>query len=99
MASILTLRRGATVDNPTYEQLVAALETLTVEDDEHPDVWLANEDGWAISVFDGGLVIFADEDGNEWELAGVSTQKVLELWQHLQDGQIGTIRREAWQVR
>ncbi|CAA9224473.1 MAG: hypothetical protein AVDCRST_MAG93-595 [uncultured Chloroflexia bacterium] len=99
MASILTLRRGATVKNPTYQQLAAALETLTIEDDEHPDVWLSNEDGWAISAFAGGLLVLADDDGNEWELAGVSTQKTLEVWQQLQSGQINKIRQEGWQVR
>ena len=94
----LTKRWGESVADPEYGDLVAALEELSVDDLEHPDCWLENEDGWVISAFGSGLVILdrpTGEDGPCY-LNAIPKEEVLRLWKLLRDGQVDEIRLSPW---
>jgi hypothetical protein len=98
MACHLTKRWGSSVPNPSASDLQSALDELGVEDGEHPDCWLEDECGWALSAFGSGLLILENVETNEgpWHMRGVSREKVLELWRLLKAGKLAEIREHAW---
>ena len=100
MAVHLTKRWGGTLSNPTADDLTAALAELDVDDPEHPDCWLENEQGWDISVFGSGLVIFENVETNEgpWHMRGVSREQVLELWNLLSAGRVEALKQLSWKL-
>ncbi|MEU7715319.1 hypothetical protein AB0B03_25660 [Micromonospora chalcea] len=58
-------RWGSGEDVSSVDQLADLLDELEVDDPEHPDVWISdNEAGYSVSVFAGsrGLVIWEDHD-------------------------------------
>src|SRR5689334_6395071 len=55
----LQTRWGGGQDNPTLEELRAALAELSTPDEEHPDTWLDDEEGWVVIVNESGLVTFS----------------------------------------
>jgi nucleotide-binding universal stress UspA family protein len=65
---------------------------------EHPDCWLEDECGWALSAFGSGLLILENVETNEgpWHMRGVSREKVLELWGLLKAVKLAEIREHAW---
>ena len=65
MHTILEKRWGGSIRDPHREELEAALEELVVDDAEHPDCWLSDENGWAISAFGSALVILQDAETRE----------------------------------
>jgi hypothetical protein len=76
------------------------LNELDVDDQEHPDCWLTDEEtGWTLSIFQGGLVIwdhFGDGDTAR-HMVDVPRRKALELWLTLATGTIEKIESEPWQ--
>lgn len=98
MATHLTTRWGKTISNPNSQDLASALGALDKPDDEHPDCWLSTEDGWSISVFQSGLVIFENIETGEgpWHMKGVSRSAALELWQMLQSNDLLSIQTKPW---
>jgi hypothetical protein len=94
----LTKRWGATVSDPDPSELSAALEELRIVDAEHPDCWLASEDGWTISAFDSGLVILENSETGEgpWHMRGISKAEINGLWNLLASGKLNEIRRLQW---
>ncbi len=97
----LVKRWGEEIENPTEDDLHAALAELSTPDQEHPDTWLIDENEYAISVFVNGLVIFGNvETGEEFSLAKPAThQEVLQLWRLLQQGDLQAIWQERWVPR
>ncbi len=64
MAAHLTHRHGE-MEDYAPEKIAALIAELEVDDDhEHPDVSVSHEDGWTLSAFPGGLVVWENvEDG------------------------------------
>jgi hypothetical protein len=79
-------------ENPTVEELRAALAELSVPDEEHPSTWLTDDDCWTVDVYESGLVLFAHKHENICERRGVSRDEALELWLFLQQGRHDEIR-------
>lgn len=94
-----TERYGATIDEPSVEQMRVLLQSLPHDDDEHPDVSLTHETEWCIGAFPGGLVTFENLETDEgpFHLLDVPPERVLELWQLLAAGRIDELRRLAWE--
>lgn len=92
-------RWGETIDKPTDRELDELLDSLTMDDDEHPDVTLAHESGWSISVFDGGLAVFENAEGGDgpWHMSDLSRAQVLSLWHSLARGETEALHSHAWQ--
>jgi hypothetical protein len=94
----LTKRYGDSVSNPSVNDLQTALAELDVTDPEHPDCWLENERGWALSAFGSGLIVLENVETNEgpWHMRGVSRQQILELWGLLSTEKLEELRQREW---
>jgi len=93
MRTGLEMRWGGGGDNPTVEQLRAALAELSTPDGEHPSTWLSDDDGWTVDVYESGLVIFSHQFEDVCQRRGVSRDEALELWLLLQQGKYDEIRQ------
>jgi hypothetical protein len=71
----------------------AALAELNTSDQEHPNTWLSDNDGWTVDVYESGLVIFSHQSENICQRRGVSRDEALELWLLLQRGKHDEIRQ------
>jgi hypothetical protein len=98
MNTHLERRWGGGGKNPRYEDLVAALAELKKPDQEHPDCWLSDEDGWTIAAHESGLVVLENPELDEgpWHIENQTAEAVLELWRLLQAGNIAAIRAKPW---
>jgi len=96
MSTGLEMRWGGGGENPTIDELRAALAELSTPDMEHPSTWLVDDDGWNVDVYESGLVIFSDKDTEICRRRGVSRDEALELWLLLQRGQRDEIRRKLF---
>jgi hypothetical protein len=75
------------------EEMRAALAELSTPDEEHPDTWLEDEEGWVVTVYESGLVIFSHQSESICERRGVTRDEALELWLLLQQGRRDEIRQ------
>lgn len=89
----LETRWGGGPTNPTAKELRAALAELDTPDEEHPNAWLTDQDGWTVDVYEGGLVIFSDNEEQLVERRGVTKEEAFALWLLLQQGKRDEIRR------
>jgi hypothetical protein len=98
MTCHLTKRWGEGISDPSLTDLQSALAELDKEDPEHPDCWLQDENGWAISAFGSGLLTFENVETNEgpWHMRGVSREVALQLWELLKAGDLNQIRQRRW---
>ena len=98
MATRLTKRWGEGIENPKHADLISALSELDASDGEHPDCWLSTEDGWSVSVFESGLVVFENVETGEgpWHMKAVSRADALELWQLLDANDLATLQTKPW---
>lgn len=87
----LETRWGGGPENPTPEEMQAALAELATPDPEHPDTWLTDDDGFTVIVYESGLVIFSDADRELCRRQGITREEALELWLLLQQGRRDTI--------
>jgi hypothetical protein len=91
-------RWGSSEDQPNENRMREILEELEQSDPEHPDTWLTHEDGWTLSIYESGLVIWENmESPNEpRHQVCVSREKALDLWLKLSRGEVTAIHREPW---
>lgn len=87
------MRWGSGPENPTIEEMREALAELDTPDEEHPSTWLSDDDGWTVSVYGSGLVIFSHQFEDICERSGVSRDEALELWLLLRQGKRDEIRQ------
>lgn len=93
----LNMRWGDVIEEPSVEQMRQALAELDVEDVEHPDTWLAHENGWSLSAFEAGLLWQnLETDDPPRHMDDVSRERVLELWLKLAEGKLAEIDAEPW---
>jgi hypothetical protein len=88
----LVTRWGGGQENPTVEEMRAALAELDTPDMEHPSTWLSDDDGWTVDVYENGLVTFGHEFEDICERRGVTRDEALELWLLLQQGKRDEIK-------
>ena len=71
---------------------------MATPDQEHPDCWLSDEDGWALSAHQSGNVVLENAETGEgpWHMKKVNQDKIIELWQLLQAGGLDAIREQPW---
>ena len=92
----LETRWGGGPENPTVEEMRAALAELDIPDMEHPSAWLVDDDEWIVDVYASGLVIFSHQSEEICKRRGVSREEALELWLLLQKGRRDEIRQRLW---
>ncbi len=100
MACSLFLQSGACVADPTIAQLESALRDLDPSDVEHPDASLARDDGWSLTAFASGLLVWENcerADVAARHMAAVPTTVVLMLWRCLMRDEVDKIDAESWQ--
>jgi hypothetical protein len=98
MPTYLERRWGGGGENPSERELREALAELEKPDEEHPDCWLSDEQGWTISAFGSGKVILENLESGEgpWHMKKQDGEVILELWKLLQAGDITAIRAKPW---
>lgn len=98
MTTHLERRWGGGGQDPSEDDLRAALAELVAPDVEHPDCWLSNEDGWTITAHQDGTVVLENVESGEgpWHMQYQPTEAVLELWRLLQVGDVDGIRERNW---
>jgi hypothetical protein len=99
MSYSATDRWGCVEKNPSMERLRELLQSLEIEDDEHPDVSLKHETEWCLSAYPGGLLVWENievDEGNARHMKRVSREKVLNLWLALAQGDLAAIEVEPW---
>ena len=84
---------GGGPDNPTIDEMRAALAELDTADMENPSTWLADDDGWLVDVYESGLVIFSHDSEEICRRRRVSRGEALELWLLLQQARRDEIRQ------
>lgn len=90
----LETRWGGGPENPSVDELRSALAELAVSDEEHPDTWLTDQNGWCVIVNESGLVMLTNDSGDcTFRRTGVSNEQALELWLLLQRGKVEEIQR------
>ena|SRR5687767_6862266 len=89
----LVTRWGGGQENPTIDEMRAALAELHTPDIEHPDAWLSDEDGWTVTVYETGLVIFSHQFKDICQRRGLTRDEALELWLLLQRGRRDEIKQ------
>lgn len=89
----LETRWGGGPENPTIEEMRAALAELDTPDEEHPSTWLSDDDRWIVDVYESGLVIFLHQTEEVCQRRGVSRDEALELWILLQQARRDEIRQ------
>jgi hypothetical protein len=92
-------RWGAAEPNPSVERLQELLQSLDIEDEEHPDVALKHETEWCLSAYPSGLLVWENVgavDSNAQHMQSVPRETVLELWLKLARGEIAAIQAEPW---
>lgn len=89
----LETRWGGGSENPTVEEMRAALAELDTPDIEHPNTWLSDDDGWTVDVYESGLAILSHEDEVICERRNVARDEALKLWLLLQQGRREEIRQ------
>lgn len=94
----LTKRWGGTIQNPQPSDLASALNELSQNDQEHPDCSLNTEEGWSLSVFESGLVVFENIETGEGpkHMHAVPRNVALELWQLLQANEMSLLQQKPW---
>ncbi len=90
----LETRWGGGPDNPTIDEMRAALAELDTPDVEHPSTWLSDEDGWTVDVYGSGLVIFSHQFEDVCQREGVTRDEALGLWVLLQQGKRDAIKEK-----
>jgi hypothetical protein len=94
-----TNRWGAMEREPSVDHLRNLLQSLDIADNEHPDVSLTHETGWALSAFSSGLVLFENIEGENKSarhMKNVPRDKVLRLWIMLAQGELAAVEAEPW---
>lgn len=89
----LQFRWGDSQENPTIEEMRAALAELDTPDLEHPSTGLSDDDGWTVDVYESSLVMFGHQFEDICERRGVTRDEALELWLLLQQGKRDEIKR------
>lgn len=95
MANVhLTNRWGESFANPTEAQLKEALEDLNEPDEDAPDAWLSDDDGWTVSVFENGDVVLQNVETTQgpWHRLATSRVTALSFWQLLAAGDIDGLK-------
>ena len=88
----LETRWGGGPDNPTIEEMWAALAELDTPDAEHPSTWLSDDEGWTVDVYERPGDV-RNQVGNICERRGVTRDEAIELWLLLQQGKRDEIKR------
>jgi hypothetical protein len=99
MAYSVTDRWGAVEKNPSIERLRELLQSLDMEDNEHPDVALKHETEWCLSAYPGGLLVWENaevDEGIARHMKCVPRERVLDLWLALAQGDLAAIEVEPW---
>jgi hypothetical protein len=99
---ILTNRMGEMWRSTDHQSIDELLQELDGEDHpEHPDVSIKRPDGWAISAFANGDLVWENVDAQPASpryLRGVSRSRVAELMRFLANGDLDSLRLEPWRA-
>jgi hypothetical protein len=94
---------GNSVDDPSPAQLREFLDRIDPHDEEHGAAWVESDAGWNLEVNgsaangSGVMVFEKGDEGDPVHLAGVSTQRALDLWLMLLEGRLDELQTQPWQ--
>jgi hypothetical protein len=94
----LTTRKGATIDDPSSEQIAAAVAEMQTADPDNPACSLSHEHGWAAGLFEGGLMTLENpvaKDG-PWHIPQASQDVAVQILTALARGDVAAVKTQAW---
>ncbi len=101
MSYFMTDLSGTSVEEPDEATMRTILDGLADADDEHPDVSLTHENGWSLSAFPSGELLWLlwenldEPDAQPRQISGVAKDEVLRLFGLLAKGETTEIERLA----
>ena len=88
---------GASVSQPTPQQMAGILAEMDPADREHPSVSPTHESEWCLEYYISGLLIWENLEENEPRHRNtVPPEEVLRLWHKSAAGRIAEIDGEPW---
>ena len=95
----MTLPDGDPIEAPSEAQLADALDALLGGSDEAADLWLEDEEGWALSVVTSGDLFFEnlEDDSRYWTIGPLEREGILRLMALFARGEIDALRAEPWE--
>ncbi len=86
------------IENPSQDDLALALDAILASRNELDDLWLENDEGWALSVVPSGDVFFEQLDGEGYQTLGPLPRDEIERLLHLlAEGNLDDLRAEPWE--
>jgi len=99
MSFMLTDLMGDTSDSDDPRDIEALLQQLDSADAEHTDVSISTADGWTISAYRSGNVIFMNVEVRPTvprHIKSLSRGEVVRLMRLLAAGDLDALEREPW---
>jgi hypothetical protein len=90
-------RWGVVEQNPSIERLRELLQSLDIDNNDHPDVALKHERKWCLSAYPGILLAWENAEadkGNARHMKCVPRDKILGLWLALAQRDLAAIEVE-----
>lgn len=79
------------------ERFGELLDELRSAEAEHPDVAVAHESEWSLSIGRNGIVVFENlEEGEPLYLGPLSRAQIIVLMVAIAEGRIDTVQSEPW---
>ncbi len=99
MSTTLTTPDGELIEKPTRDNLAHALELLLHGDDPNADLWVENDEGWALSVVPTADLFFENvHEGDDYLTLGpLPESEILRLLDLFVQGDIQALRSEPWE--
>lgn len=93
----VTHRSGAMQLESDPSVIDLLLAELDIDDPEHPDVSVTHENGWTLSAFNSGLLVWENvESGPAMHMTNLSRSEVKRLFLTLAIGDVSTVNMEEW---
>lgn len=97
MSTTLTTPKDQ-IENPSQDDLALALDAILASKSELDDLWLENDEGWALSVVPSGDVYFEQLDEEGYQTLGpLPRDAIMRLLTLLAEGQLEALRAEPWE--
>lgn len=98
MSFIIMHVSGDDESDPPLSTLRDLVEELAEADAEHPDVSVRTAEGWALSAFPDGRVMWENVEDLQgpWFLEGVDRAEVVAMFETLAVGDVASIASKPW---
>ncbi len=99
MSTTLTTPGGQSIEAPSLAALTEAVDALLAGEDEAADLWLENDDGWALSVVPTGDLFFENVNKDSYQTLGpLPREEIVRLLHLLASDNLADLRAQPWEA-